>query len=76
MDYQRSFGSPLRFHSEIETGEKGIIEAVKYGHLDIVKYIMEKLIEIYQLPVYILGYLPLRSAAISGQLDIVKYFPV
>ena len=42
MDYQRSFGSPLRFHSEIETGEKGIIEAVKYGHLDIVKYIMEK----------------------------------
>ena len=74
MDYQRSFGSPLRFHSEIETGEKGIIEAVKYGHLDIVKYIMEKLIEIYRLPVYILGYLPLRSAAISGQLDIVKYF--
>ncbi|CAK9253192.1 unnamed protein product, partial [Sphagnum jensenii] len=52
-------------------GDTPLHRAAEKGHLDVVKYLVEKGADVKAANKY--GYTPLHWAASSGKLDIVKY---
>ena len=55
-------------------GLRPIHVAVRFGHLDIVKYFIEEVDDIAQDPIDNTGQRPIHYAAANGHLEIMKYF--